>query len=141
MNDAIEKKPPFEGKEKQSDKGFKDVLIFYSMISYAKKNKGKYYFWSKDNMFKGNTARDNFVYFKKETDCTLVVMMEMYMLNRNKDSIYLYIDDYWLTSLQLHGNLKQYPEGAIQQLSAGNLYHSFYSYSGAKRLSGFPNAV
>ena len=33
---------------------------------------------------------------------TLVVMMEMYVLNRNKDSIYLYIDGYWLTSLQLH---------------------------------------
>lgn len=41
VNDAIEKKSPFEGKEKQSDKGFKDVLIFYSMMSYAKKNKGR----------------------------------------------------------------------------------------------------
>lgn len=73
VSDALEKKPPFEGREKQSDKGFKDVLIFYSMISFARKNIGKYYLWSKDNMFQGNATRDNLAYFNNETGSTLVV--------------------------------------------------------------------
>lgn len=86
VDDALEKKPPFEGKEKQSDKGFKDVLIFYSMMSFAKKNTGMFYFWSKDNMFKGNTSRDNFTYFKNETNCTLVICKNIDDLIVHKDA-------------------------------------------------------
>ena len=74
VNDAIEKLPPFEGKEKQSDKGFKDVLIFYSIISYAKVNAGNYFFWTNDNMFTRNEARDNFTFFETETGCRLKVI-------------------------------------------------------------------
>lgn len=87
VDDALEKKPPFEGKEKQSDKGFKDVLIFYSIMSFAKKNKGRFYFWSKDNMFKGNTSRDNFTYFKNETGCTLTICKSIDELIVHKDVV------------------------------------------------------
>ncbi len=77
VNDAIEKMPPFEGKEKQSDKGFKDVLIFYSIISYAKTNVGNYFFWTNDNMFTRNEARDNYAFFKSETGCQLNVIKKI----------------------------------------------------------------
>lgn len=87
VDDALEKKPPFEGKEKQSDKGFKDVLIFYSIISFAKKNKGMFYFWSKDNIFKGNTSRDNFAYFTNETDCKLKICKSIDELIVHQDVI------------------------------------------------------
>lgn len=36
---AIEKKPPFEGVEKQSDKGFKDAILWQSLIEYKNSNK------------------------------------------------------------------------------------------------------
>lgn len=35
---AIKKEPPFEGKEKHSDKGFKDVLIWESIKEYKEKH-------------------------------------------------------------------------------------------------------
>ena len=36
---AISKQPPFEGKDKESDKGFKDALIWESLLEYKKRNK------------------------------------------------------------------------------------------------------
>lgn len=35
---AISKQPPFEGKDKESDKGFKDALIWESLLEYKKQN-------------------------------------------------------------------------------------------------------
>ena len=34
INRAIEKRPPFEGKDKRSDKGFKDVISWESILNY-----------------------------------------------------------------------------------------------------------
>lgn len=51
INKVIRKEAPFEGMEGKADKGFKDTLIFFSMIDYAQKNKGSYYFVSKDRIF------------------------------------------------------------------------------------------
>lgn len=48
---AIQKMAPFEGKTKESDKGFKDVVIWYSILSYAKSNPGEYIFITNDGIF------------------------------------------------------------------------------------------
>ncbi|RIM84762.1 PIN domain-containing protein, partial [Staphylococcus xylosus] len=48
---VINKKPPFEGIEKQSDKGFKDALIWESILNYAQSNPGEYYFYTRDKGF------------------------------------------------------------------------------------------
>ncbi len=53
IDKAIRKEAPFEGTEGKSDKGFKDTVIFFSIIEYASKNKGSYYFISKDGAFGG----------------------------------------------------------------------------------------
>jgi len=77
IDDALEKRPPFEGKEKKSDKGFKNVLIFYSIISYAKEHSGNYYIFTNDTIFNGNGSRNNFDYFKKETGCILEIVKKL----------------------------------------------------------------
>ena len=53
IDKAIRKEAPFEGAEGKADKGFKDTVIFFSMIEYARENKGSYYFVSKDGIFGG----------------------------------------------------------------------------------------
>ena len=53
VDKAIRKEAPFEGTEGKADKGFKDTVIFFSVIEYARKNKGSYYFISKDGIFGG----------------------------------------------------------------------------------------
>jgi len=50
IDKAIRKEAPFEGVEGKADKGFKDTLIFFSMIDYARNNRGSYYFVSKDRI-------------------------------------------------------------------------------------------
>lgn len=41
---ALNKEAPFEGKDKKSDKGFKDALIWESILEFAEENEGKYIF-------------------------------------------------------------------------------------------------
>lgn len=53
IDKAIRKEAPFEGTEGKTDKGFKDTVIFFSMIEYARENKGSYYLVSKDGIFGG----------------------------------------------------------------------------------------
>lgn len=38
INRAIDKRPPFEGQDRQSDKGFKDVIIWESILDYKRRN-------------------------------------------------------------------------------------------------------
>lgn len=52
INRAFSKLPPFEGKEKRSDKGFKDALLWESVLEFAlKHSKSKIIYYSKDNAF------------------------------------------------------------------------------------------
>lgn len=51
ITNAVNKEPPFEGKNKKSDKGFKDTLFFYSIVEYAFGNTGEYFILSEDNIF------------------------------------------------------------------------------------------
>ncbi|MCU5298395.1 PIN domain-containing protein [Bacillus paranthracis] len=49
---ALNKQAPFEGKDKQSDKGFKDALIWESILEFAEENDGEYIFFTTDKGFK-----------------------------------------------------------------------------------------
>lgn len=50
---AFDKFPPFGGKEKNSDKGFKDVLLWESILEFTLSHKeAKIIFYTKDNGFK-----------------------------------------------------------------------------------------
>ena len=59
IDKAIRKETPFEGTEGKADQGFKDTVIFFSMIEYARENKGSYYFVSKDGIFGGKVKNGN----------------------------------------------------------------------------------
>lgn len=49
---AFEKQPPFEGKDKKSDKGFKDALLWESILEFASTHSSsKIIYYSKDNVF------------------------------------------------------------------------------------------
>ena len=49
---AFSKRPPFEGKDKKSDKGFKDALLWESILEFAlNQPKSKIIYYSKDNAF------------------------------------------------------------------------------------------
>lgn len=51
---AIQKKPPFSGKDKKSDDGFKDTMIWLSILNYSYENYANIIFVSNDNDFKNN---------------------------------------------------------------------------------------
>lgn len=49
---AFSKRPPFEGKDKKSDKGFKDALLWESILEFAlNQPKSEILYYSKDNAF------------------------------------------------------------------------------------------
>ena len=52
VNRAFSKLPPFEGKDKKSDKGFKDALLWESVLEFALRHQNlKIIYYSKDNAF------------------------------------------------------------------------------------------
>ncbi len=58
---AIKKAPPFEGKEKHSDKGFKDVLIWESIKEYKEKHINDIIvFYCNDSLLASNALRKEF---------------------------------------------------------------------------------
>ena len=69
---ALAKNPPFEGKEKESDKGFKDTVLWYSILDFARENHGEYVFITNDNIFYNN-IRDLKREFNEETGSDLYI--------------------------------------------------------------------
>lgn len=56
---AFAKKPPFEGKDKKSDKGFKDALLWESILEFVSQHDAaKVIFYSKDNIFGGELEKE-----------------------------------------------------------------------------------
>lgn len=52
VNRAFKKQPPFEGKDKKSDKGFKDALLWESILEFAAQHDtAKIIYYSQDNAF------------------------------------------------------------------------------------------
>lgn len=51
VNRALEKKAPFRGTSGNSDKGFKDALIWESLLEFGQSNKGNFIYITKDGDF------------------------------------------------------------------------------------------
>ena len=73
---AISKQPPFEGKEKESDKGFKDAVIWESLLDY-----------------KRNNARDVFVLYSRDTKITDAFLAKEYLKLFGEEIHMIYRDD------------------------------------------------
>lgn len=68
---AFTKQPPFEGKDKKSDKGFKDALLWESILEFASQHNGaNIIYYSKDNAF-GNELEKEFA--EAIPDATLTI--------------------------------------------------------------------
>ena len=58
---ALSKKPPFEGTNKESDKGFKDALLWESIIEYKKHNKAtQIILYTNDSIFGSEELKNEF---------------------------------------------------------------------------------
>lgn len=58
VNRALNKKAPFEGRDKKSDKGFKDALIWESILEFASENEGEYIFITNDKGFQQDLIKE-----------------------------------------------------------------------------------
>lgn len=95
---ALKKEPPFEGVEKKSDKGFKDAVIWQSLIEFSIQAGGSYIFYTNDNIFLNNKR-----YLCKEFDTSEYRKIEFL---KNIDEIQQYI----LKELELNSTLNKYFE-------------------------------
>lgn len=87
---ALNKQAPFEGKDKKSDKGFKDALIWESILEFAEKNTGEYIFFTADKGFKGilenefkNSTNQSLKIYSKEDRQKLDYYIEEYSTEKN----------------------------------------------------------
>lgn len=101
VNRAFNKLPPFEGKDKKSDKGFKDALLWESILEFASNHSNsRIIYYSKDNAF-GEFLLKEFTEFetnsvlsicKNEND--IKAQLEMWAKEIDKYS-YQPIEDYY----------------------------------------------
>lgn len=100
---SLDKIPPFE-KEK-SDKGFKDAILFLSVIEYAKSNHfDKYVIFSKDKVFK-NYENNYLQMFHKEVHGEKGFIKDFRGFEINNSSN---IADYIINEFELFNDLKQF---------------------------------
>lgn len=65
---AFNKQPPFEGKDKKSDKGFKDALLWESILEFvAQHNSANIIYYSQDNAFGRQLEEEFSTYFPYAT--------------------------------------------------------------------------
>lgn len=66
---SINKSAPFEGKNKESDKGFKDALLWESILSYKKDRADrKIYLYSKDKRFEDELKQEYHEIFSEDIE-------------------------------------------------------------------------
>ena len=66
LETSIKKLPPFEGVKGKADKGFKDAVIWFSLIDYAKDHPADYIFVTKDKIFQDNKNKKWLYHFFEE---------------------------------------------------------------------------
>ena len=95
---AFEKKPPFEGRDKKSDKGFKDALLWESILEFSSKhNQAKIIYYSKDNAF-GEELEKEFAHNYPEA--SIVICATESSVRENLESWAKEIDIYSYTPIE-----------------------------------------
>ncbi|MCY7645785.1 PIN domain-containing protein, partial [Bacillus safensis] len=112
---ALNKEAPFEGKDKKSDKGFKDALIWESILEFAEENDGEFIFYTADKGFKKEkelkmefkriTGNNIEIYGKDETH-QLGLVIEKYSVEKSTR----------IRLEMLYDNLEEYLEILINEL-------------------------
>lgn len=92
INRAFSKLPPFEGKDKKSDKGFKDALLWESVLEFALNHKNsKIIYYSKDNAFGEFLLKE---FSEKISDSTLYICKKESEVKEQLESWAFEIDKY-----------------------------------------------
>lgn len=126
---AFAKRPPFEGKDKKSDKGFKDALLWESILEFASEHdSAKIIFYSKDNVF-GNELETEFSDVFPNAELTICTTEEA--IKQRLDTWAKQIDIYaynpiendpeyeelinWLQSSDFQDQVLDYRNGLLEQ--------------------------
>lgn len=95
---AFEKRPPFEGKDKKSDKGFKDALLWEGILEFVSQhNTAKIIYYSQDNAF-GSELESEFM--ESFPDANLVICATESAVKDNLESWAKEIDIYSYTPIE-----------------------------------------
>lgn len=115
LEKAVKKNPPFEGIEKKSDKGFKDAVIWHSLIEYSLQYGGIYIFYTNDNIFLNNKEylRKDFdeTTYRKVIFCNTIDEIRTYVLKELE--LNLILDEYYerLQEIKLSKCLDEFLNG------------------------------
>lgn len=95
INRAFDKRPPFEGKDKSSDKGFKDALLWESILEYKKDhNYENIILYTNDKMFNDELKQEyaevfpnqEIIFISSETEAILNTKLSQ--IAKEKDDTY-----------------------------------------------------
>lgn len=131
INRAFNKVPPFEGKNKESDKGFKDVLLWESVLEFKNSNKdNKLIFYTKDNIFSDELKNEYIECFKEEIE---IVKSEEEILNILKEiskniNKYVYIESNIEQMEKIRKLLmsKDFSQRLLESISSINSFDDIY---------------
>ena len=129
VNRAFEKRPPFLGENKVSDKGFKDALLWESILDFTSKHeKADIIFYTKDNGFKNDLTVEFAQYFP---DASVTICSNEDEIKTKLELIAKEIDEYayipesepnefesllvWLKSEEFVDELMNYPLDFIEE--------------------------
>lgn len=124
---AYDKRPPFEGKDRKSDKGFKDALLWESILQYKKKNPDKnIILYTNDVMFSDELKQEYANLFNNEEILFIKDVSEAELMDKlsqialEKDSTFPVpnTDEYvtlkqYLYSDEFRENIKNFSEKII----------------------------
>ena len=110
---AVYKRQPFEGIRKQSDKGFKDAVIWESILEYKERNlENEIVFYTADNMFGTDLIieykekyNENLYVYKQEED-----LLEYLFLQTDVDNTYA------KKTMEKYSIVKQYLDDNISEV-------------------------
>lgn len=131
INRAFNKIPPFAGKNKESDKGFKDVLLWESILEFKKKNKDcKLIFYTKDNIFSQELKNEYSECFKEKIE---IVKSEEEILNILKyiskeinDYVYVESNIEEIEKIKKILISKEFSQKLLEAISGINVFEDIY---------------
>lgn len=128
VNRALTKNAPFSGEKGNADKGFKDAVIWESILEFALENKGEYFFITHDKGFKQSLVSEfcdvtnqNISFISKDEINKIDQIIETLSNERSVSSRREVINKLLITENYLDILLDKFKESAINRLDINGL--------------------
>lgn len=128
VNRALTKNAPFSGEKGNADKGFKDAVIWESILEFALENKGEYYFITHDKGFKKslvsefcNVTNQSISFISKDEINKIDQIIETLSSERSVRSRREVINNLLITENYLDLLLDNFKENALNHLEINGL--------------------